>query len=128
MEGTQSSYNGLWSRTAAGVGGSTVVVNNISQAFVHYIYDDSGSPVWLIGTPNPQSSTNPESSLLQFKGFCAVCSEEAVTTENVGLFTRDLISESSMTWNLNYVLTSPLSGSADRSDDTFKLTAPVTCQ
>ena len=128
VEGTPRSYNGLWSRTAEGVGGSTVVVTPVSQAFVHYIFDDSGSPVWLIGTPDPQSATNPEASLLQFDGFCAVCSEEAVTFESVGLFTRDFVSESSMTWNLNYALKPPLSGSADRSDNTIKLTAPVACQ
>ena len=91
-------------------------------------FDDYGKPVWLIGTPDPQSASNPEASLLQFKGFCAVCSEETVTIENVGLFTRDFVSESSMTWNLNYVLKPPLSGSADRSDNTIKLTAPVACQ
>ena len=45
VEGTPTSYNGLWSRTAEGVGGATVVVNEVSQAFVHYIFDDSGRPV-----------------------------------------------------------------------------------
>ena len=128
IDGTQRSYNGVWSRTAEGVGGSTVVVNEVSQAFVHYIYDGSGKPVWLIGAPNPQSATNPEAALLQFSGFCAVCSEQAITIEDVGLFTRGFNSESSMNWNLNYVLNSPLSGSVDRSDNTFKLTAPVACQ
>ena len=128
VEGTQRSYNGVWSRAAEGVGGSTVVVNELSQAFVHYIFDDSGRPVWLIGTPDPQSSSNPEANLLQFEGFCAVCSEQAITNENVGLFTRNFLSESSMTGNLNYVLKPPLSGSVDRSDDTFKLTLPVACQ
>ena len=128
IEGTKRSYNGLWSRTADGVGGATVVVNEVSQAFVHYIYDDSGRPVWLIGTPSPQSATNPEASLLQFSGFCAVCSEGPITTDDVGQFTRDFVSESSMTWNLNYALNPPLSGSIDRTDDTIKLTAPVACQ
>ena len=128
FDGTQRSYNGLWSRTAEGVGGATVVVNDVSQAFVHYIYDGSGRPVWLIGAPNPQSATSREAPLLQFKGFCAACSEQAITIETVGLFTRDFTSESSMTWNLDYVLNPPLSGSVDRSDDTIKLTAPVACQ
>lgn len=128
IDGIQRNYDGLWSRTAEGVGGSRIVVNNISQAFVHYIYEDSGRPTWLIGTPNPQSSTNPEANLLQFDGYCAVCSEKTVTFEPVGLFTRDFESETSMTWNLNYVLNSPLSGSIDRTDSTTKLTAPVACQ
>jgi hypothetical protein len=128
IDGTKRSYNGLWSRTADGVGGSTVVVNELSQAFVHYIYDDSGRPVWLIGAPNPQSATATEASLLQFSGFCAVCSETAITIDEVGLFTRDFLSESNSTWNLNYVLDAPLGGTIDRTDDTIKLTAPVACQ
>ena len=128
VEGTQRSYNGAWSREAVGVGGATVVVNETSQAFVHYIYDDKGRPVWLIGAPEPQSSSNPESSLLQFDGFCAVCTEEPVTVDAVGLFTREFDSEVNMTWNLNYVLNLPLSGTVDRSDDTVKLTAPIACQ
>ena len=128
IDGTPRSYDGLWSRTAEGVGGATVVVNDISQAFVHYIYEGSGRPTWLIGAPDPQSSTNPESALLQFDGYCAVCSEKPVTIETVGLFTRDFESETNMTWNLNYILNAPLSGSVDRTDNTIKLTDPVACQ
>lgn len=128
IDGTERSFNGIWSRTADGVGGATVVVNKTSQAFVHYIYDDSGRPVWLIGAPEPQSSTNPEAGLLQFGGFCAVCSEKDITVETVGLFTRTLIDENNMDWNLNYLLVPPLSGSVDRSDSTMKLTTPVACE
>jgi len=104
------------------------VVNGTSQAFVHYIFDDSGRPVWLIGTPEPQSPTEPESTLLQFSGFCAVCSERPLTEDPVGLFTRDFTSESNMNWNLDYVLKTPLSGSINRPDDTSKLTTPVACE
>ena len=104
------------------------MVNKTSQAFVHYIYDESGRPIWLIGAPEPQSSTNPEAGLLQFGGFCAVCSEKDITVETVGLFTRTLIDENNMDWNLNYLLVPPLSGSVDRSDSTMKLTTPVACE
>ena len=128
IDETERSYHGTWSRAAVGVGGATVVVNGTSQAFVHYIFDDSGRPVWLIGTPEPQSPTEPESSLLQFGGFCAVCSDLPLTIDTVGLFTRDFTSESSMNWNLDYVLKTPLSGAIDRSDDTTKLTTPVVCE
>ncbi len=128
IDGTERSYNGTWSRAATGVGGATVVVNDVSQGFVHYIFDDSGRPVWLIGTPEPQSGTEPESTLLQFSGFCAVCSDSPITIDSVGLFTREFTSESSMNWNLDYVLKTPLSGSINRSDDTSKLTTPVSCE
>jgi hypothetical protein len=134
IDETKRSYHGTWSRAAVGVGGATVVVNGTSQAFVHYIFDDSGRPVWLIGTPEPlsptepQSPTEPESALLQFSGFCSVCSDLPLTNVMVGLFTREFTSESSMNWNLDYVLKAPLSGSINRSDDTSKLTIPVTCE
>jgi hypothetical protein len=129
IDETERSYHGTWSRAAVGVGGATVVVNGTSQAFLHYIFDDSGRPVWLLGTPEPLSPpTEPESALLQFSGFCALCSDSPITIDTVGLFTREFTSESSMNWNLNYVLKTPLSGSIDRSDDTTKLTTPVVCE
>jgi hypothetical protein len=125
---SEKSYDGTWSRNAVGVGGATVVVNEASQAFVHYIFDDHGRPVWLIGTPEPQRSTASESTLSQFSGYCAVCDEDELTIDTVGLFTRDFVSEDSMTWNLNYLLLPPLSGSVDRTDDTAKLSARVACE
>jgi hypothetical protein len=128
VNGTETSFNGAWSRAAVGVGGATVVVNAASQAFVHYIFDDQGRPVWLIGTPEPQSPDERESTLLQFEGDCAVCSENPVTAESVGLFTRDFSTDSEMSWNLNYVLNPPLSGSVDRTDTTYKFTSTVACE
>ena len=125
---SEKSYNGTWSRNAVGVGGSTVVVNEASQAFVHYLFDDHGRPVWLIGRPEPQSSTVSESILLQFGGYCAVCAEDELTIDSVGLFSRDFIGEDSMSWNLNYVLLPPLSGSVNRTDDTAKLSSRVACE
>ena len=130
IDGTERSYNGLWARKAEGVGGASVVVNNTSQAYIHYIYDDMGRPIWLLSAPEPQSPATREAPLSQFGGFCAVCAGDAndVTLESVGVFTRDYASEESMTWNLDYVLKSPLGGSIDRTDLTFKLTAPIACQ
>jgi hypothetical protein len=128
VDDLQRSYNGAWSRTAAGVGGATVLVNHASQAFVHYLYDELGKPIWLIGAPEVQSANLEEMSMWQYGGYCAVCSENEITTESVGIFTRVFASEEAMTWNLNYMLKSPLSGTVDRSDDTTKLTTPVACQ
>ena len=130
IDGIERSYNGLWARKADGVGGASVVVNNTSQAYIHYIYDDMGRPVWLLAAPEPQSPATRESPLNQFGGFCAVCAgtAEDITVDPVGVFTRDYASEEAMTWNLDYVLKSPLSGSINRTDLTFKLTAPIACQ
>ncbi len=127
IDDTKRSYTGDWARAVAGVGGATVVVNEVSQAFVHYIYDDRGRPVWLIGPAITQAPTVREMELLQFSGYCAVCSEAEVSNETAGMFTRDFVSEDSMTWSLDYVLNAPLSGSVNREDDVTKLTLPLAC-
>jgi hypothetical protein len=130
VDGSKQSYNGVWSRTAIGVGGATVAVNATSQAFLHYIYDDRGQPVWLLASPDPQAQSPAiqEMPLFQFGGYCAVCSENEITIETAGVFTRDFASEDNLSWNLNYVLNTPLSGSIDRTDDVEKLTLPLACQ
>jgi len=127
VDETKRSYNGLWSRPAIGVGGATAVVNETSQAFLHYIYDDRGRPVWLLASPDPQGPDIQELGLLQFGGYCAVCASDEISIETVGLFSRDFASEVDMNWTLDYVFNSPLSGSVDRTDDTRKLTEPVAC-
>lgn len=127
IDGTKRSYTGHWARAAVGVGGATVVVNATSQAFVHYIYGDSGTPAWLLSSPSPQGPEIQEMPLLQFGGYCAVCSTEEISIDEVGVFNRDFVSEDSLIWNLDYVLMAPLSGSIDRSDDVGKLTFPLAC-
>jgi hypothetical protein len=129
IDGSETSYNGSWSRAETGVGGASVVVNATSQAFVHYIYDDKGKPVWMIGLPETQGPTETEMPLYQFGGYCAVCSETETTIDAVGIFSKDFASEDELGWNLNYTLIPPLSGSVDRADGVVtKLTLPIACQ
>ena len=127
IDDTTRSYNGVWSRAAVGVGGATAVVNATSQAFLHYIYDDSGVPVWLMAAPSPQSATATELNLLQWSGYCAFCTGDAPTNQTVGLFTREFSSETTANWTLDYVFAPPLSGSVTRTEDASKLTAQLAC-
>ncbi len=123
------SYTGIWSKPVIGLGGASVLVNAVSQGYIHYIYDDLGKPVWLIGADATDNLPDtPEMSLLQWNGYCAVCSEIVPSNETVGVFTRDFVDEANMSWNLNYVLNPPLSGSVDRTDITEKLTNLLSCQ
>jgi subtilisin family serine protease len=122
------SYTGLWSRPAVGVGGSSVMVNEATQGYLHYIYDSTGQPVWLLGADVNEGLPQAEIPLLQFSGYCAVCAGDTPTSEEVGLFTLDYSDETTASWNLNYVLAGPLSGSVNRSDDVIKLTTPLVCQ
>jgi len=127
IDGSKKSYDGHWARDNPGVGGATVIVNSGSQAFIHYIYDAEGAPVWLIGSPSPQSATVEESVLKQLGGFCPTCAESPITTADVGVFSREFQSEERQTWSLDYVLQSPLLGSVERTDETGKLTVKLNC-
>jgi hypothetical protein len=125
-EGVKKSYNGVWSRPNIGVGGATVMVNDSSQGYVHYVYDGKGNPVWLQGANGVPGSS--EIALKQWSGFCPVCTGPTPSKKTVGLFTRDFVDEQNMNWNLNYVLASPLTGAVDRPDGTAKLTVRLDCQ
>ena len=127
--GVKKSYTGIWSRTNVGIGGASVLVNGTSQGYVHYIYDSRGRPVWLTAADATDNLPNArEMSMLQWTGFCAACTGPAPTYQEVGVFTRDYMDENNMTWNLDYMLNPPLSGSANRSDVTAKLTTELACQ
>jgi len=129
VDGSQRSYSGHWARDAAGLGGATVVANVTTEGHLHYVYDDAGNPAWLLGataTTNIPGSQDME--LRQWSGFCAVCTGDKPTSETVGVLSREYADEENMTWNLDYVLNSPLSGSVNRLDDTKKLTLTQACQ
>jgi hypothetical protein len=128
INSVEQSYTGLWSRPAIGVGGASALVNASSQGYLHYVYDDRGRPIWLLGADASGSATVREMILTQWNGYCAVCTGDAPGFVDAGMLIRDFVDEDNMSWNLNYVLQSPLSGSVDRPDDAVKLTRRLSCQ
>jgi len=122
------SYTGMWSRPNVGVGGASALANQVSQGYLHYIYDAAGRPIWLLGANDANGLPHAETPLLQYSGYCAVCSGPDPTNQEVGVFTLDYADEGNAIWNLNYILAPPLSGSIDRTDITAKLTVPLICQ
>ena len=118
----------MWTRPNYGVGGSSALVNAISQGYLHYIYDDRGRPIWLLGNDASGSPNVREMILWQLNGFCPVCTGDGPGLVDAGMLTRDFVDEDNMTWNLNYILNPPLSGSANRTDAAGKVTHRVTCQ
>jgi len=129
VDGSQISYSGHWARAVAGLGGATVVANESTEGHLHYVYDDAGNPAWLLGAAATTNIPGPQDmELTQWSGFCAVCTGDKPTSETVGVLTREYADEENMTWNLDYVLNSPLSGSVNRSDDAGKLTLSQACE
>lgn len=129
VNGAPASYTGLWYRGVDGLGGASVVVNSSTQAQIHYLFDAAGQPRWLFaqdpaGTGAPDETELP---MLQFKGFCAVCAEGAVSFEVVGTLQRIFNGEAAGSWALDYLFEPPLSGSVTRGEPIIKLTDRLDC-
>jgi hypothetical protein len=128
VNNTKQSYTGIWSREAVGVGGGSALANEVAQGYLHYIYDARGRPVWLNGAGGTAGLPHTEIPLSQFSGYCPVCTGNPPTSAEVGVLTLDYADESNLTWNLDYLLNSPLSGTINRTDAASKLTVPLPCQ
>ncbi len=129
INGSTPSYTGHWYRGVAGLGGSTVLVYNAAQAQVHYLFDALGVPRWIIAADDDnQSATATEIPLLQFDGFCSVCTPETVTFDTVGIVTRGFEDESNGSWTLDFVLDPPLDQSIERTDTIIKLSDTLVCE
>jgi len=129
VDGAERSYTGLWYRGIDGLGGASVLVSALTQAQIHYLFDGSGMPRWLVAQDlvNPEP-TNPELPMLQFSGFCAVCGSAPVAFRTVGMLERSFTDETNGSWTLDYLMEAPLSGSVQRTDSIIKLTDTLACE
>ncbi|MBT8053730.1 MAG: S8 family serine peptidase [Gammaproteobacteria bacterium] len=129
INGSDQSYTGLWYRGVDGLGGASILVNASTQSQIHYLFDAAGVPRWLVAQDivNPQP-TNSEMPMLQFNGYCAVCTPTGLSSQTVGVLARSFDGEASGSWTLDYVFESPISGSVQRTDPIIKLTDSINCQ
>jgi hypothetical protein len=129
VDGVEQSYTGHWYPGRAGLGGATVVVNAVTQAQIHYLFDAAGVPRWLVAQDSAENGapTDRELPMLQVKLYCSVCTPAERTLTAMGLLTRDFSSETTGSWTLDYVLEPPLVGSVQRTDQIVKLTTTTDC-
>lgn len=129
VDGSSKSYTGLWYRGVDGLGGASILVNASTQSQIHYLFDDSGNPRWLVAQDlsNP-APTNTEMPMLQFSGYCAVCTATGLSSQTVGVLSRSFDNETVGSWSLDYLMGFPLSGSVTRTDPIIKLTDRINCQ
>jgi hypothetical protein len=66
--------------------------------------------------------------MLQFNGYCAVCTAAPVSFRTVGLVERTFTDENNGSWTLDYLMQAPLSGSVQRTDQITKLTDTLECR
>jgi hypothetical protein len=129
VDGSKKSLTALWFRGTDGLGGASILMNSATQAQIHYLFDAVGMPRWLFAQDRDEPApTNPEIPMLQFSGYCAVCSKAAVASQPVGVLDRSFSSETEGSWTLDYLFAPPLSGSVERTDQIVKLTDTIPCE
>lgn len=129
VNGGPKSYTGIWFRGQDGLGGASVVVNAITQAQIHYLFDARGLPRWFLVQDTVETAPiNPTIPILQVTGYCTVCDPAPIGIETVGMLERSFDSETTGSWTLDYVFGAPLEGSVQRTEDIVKLTPTLDCQ
>ncbi len=125
--GELQSLSGSWYRGTSGLGGASVIVNRQTQAQIHYIYDASGSPRWLLGSGGLEGDPL---AFLQYKGFCPSCAgdRDDVTSQDVGTIVASYANLQQGSWTLDYLLAPPLVDDVTRTDTIQKLTEDMVCE
>lgn len=123
-------FYGHWFPGAGGLGGATVLVTANAEAQVHYFYDDTGSPAWLIASPPTAAApgTNADYELLEFRGFCPTCPPAETSFVVSGVLSRQFQADDQADVGLLYNLADPMVGVADREMDFVKLSNPIACE
>jgi len=100
-----------------------------AQGQVHYIFDSKGEPRWILAARDGDAGlAEGMLHLLQFSGFCAVCTPVDISYQNVGDVSFDFAAETSGTWTLDFSLLSPLLQSISRADSVVKLSDTLSCE
>jgi subtilisin family serine protease len=128
VNGLDGSYTGLWYRGVDGLGGASVLMNATTQAQIHYLFDGVGAPRWLVAQdPDGGGPGESELPMLQFSGYCAVCSAAPVSFDTMGTLERSFDSENAGSWTFDYLFEPPLTGDVQRTDQIVKLTGTLDC-
>jgi subtilisin family serine protease len=116
-------YSGLWYRGTDGLGGATIFVTRRDQAHIHYLFDASGDPRWMLA-----SGLFEDESLTvnQFEGFCPTCTG-STDLQAIGAILVTYDDNGSGNWTMDFNFDDPLSGSFQRSDDIVRLTDELSC-
>lgn len=128
--GESLSYTGHWNAPGVAQGGTTMIITDATQAQVRYYFDQLGIGRWVI-SENRQGNgpLAEELDLLELRGFCPNCSEEPVTMETVGTYSRIFASETSATEHFQFATRPPLEVWYDSGEVAIeKLTSRRECQ
>lgn len=119
------SLTGLWRVPAMAFGGTTVVMNPDSRAYVRYFFDDLGLPRWLITGAELGDDTL---EALEWSGYCPYCEPSERSFEEAGTYRIDFFSETRARERIDAVLGPPVNYDFQFDREVDKLSESMECQ
>lgn len=124
-DGQLLDVTGLWFLPEQPGFGSTILATESTESSVFYFYDDSGLPVWVIGT---RDLNNEQTLLTQiFGGFCPSCTATDTVAKNVGSIYNTYLTEQAGNMVTEINLLTPLSGTWQSTGVSQKLNRNFGC-
>ncbi len=125
---TPQPVTGTWAPNitmAGGIGGSSVEYGASTQALIHYIYDKTGEPRWVIGAG---SVANMSMTALEYRGYCPTCIFIEPVGVDVGTISQAFSTPSAGTQTLDFSLQAPINSAFNRSMNIARLSDAIECK
>ncbi|MCF6262049.1 MAG: S8 family serine peptidase [Xanthomonadales bacterium] len=128
ISGNPAPISGTWApniTTAGAIGGSSVEYGSSNQAVIHYLYDHTGEPRWILGSGD---SSLTALDALDFRGYCPTCNFVTPTAVTVGTVGQEFSADNSGTHTLNFTMGAPINAVFNRSMNVFRLSDAIECK
>lgn len=118
------SLTGLWRVPAKAFGGTTVIMNPETRAYVRYFFDAVGLPRWLITGAELGDDTL---AALEWRGYCPYCEPTDRAFEVVGTYRIDFLDETRARERIDAVLDPPVDFDFQFDREVDKLSERMEC-
>ncbi len=128
ISGNPAPVTGTWAPNITidgAVGGSSVEYGSVNQAAIHYLYDHTGEPRWILGSGAP-SLTSLDA--LDFRGYCPTCDFVTPTAVTVGTIGQEFSADNTGTQFLDFTMGAPINSVFNRSNNIFRLSDAIDCK
>ncbi|MCF6262047.1 MAG: S8 family serine peptidase [Xanthomonadales bacterium] len=128
ISGNPAPITGTWApniNVAGAIGGSSVEYGSGNQAVIHYLYDHTGEPRWIVGSGD---SSLTALDALDFRGYCPTCDFVAPTAVTVGTVGQEFSAEDTGTHTLDFTMGAPINAVFNRSMNVFRLSGAIECK
>ncbi|MDT8410049.1 MAG: S8 family serine peptidase [Wenzhouxiangellaceae bacterium] len=129
VDGEPLQLLGHWFSPDTAAGGATVLVTDISEAWLRYYFDATGQPRWIFADIElpPTIEDGNRMEVLDVRGWCIYCEPVPIVDEVVGTLERRFFDQFSLREVTSFVSGPPLDTSVDIDRQLFRLSNIAAC-